>query len=207
MHAFASNGREDVRLASVKALGEPWSADALARLAGLSPGLSTRLGAALRHTGALLRAARVQRRLVLVLTDGAPFDVDTPDPADLAEDARHAVLGLKRAGRRGLRHGAGGAGHGGGRGDLRPPPAAWRCRAWTCPAGAAVADVRAADPGLTPARASLDQPSLAQPSLAQRCSVASFGMPSIGHSSVPTVGRVIASTISRVASGSAIHFL
>ena len=35
---------------------------------------------------------------------------------------------------------------------------------------------------------------------------ASFGMPSIGHSSVPTVGRVIASTISRVPSGSAIHF-
>ena len=34
-----------------------------------------------------------------------------------------------------------------------------------------------------------------------------FGMPSIGHSSVPAVGRVIASTISRVPSGSAIHFL
>ncbi len=41
----------------------------------------------------------------------------------------------------------------------------------------------------------------------QRWLVASLGMPSIGHSSVPTVGRVIASTISRVASGSAIHFL
>jgi nitric oxide reductase activation protein len=46
----------------------------------------------------VLQAARVHRRLALVLTDGAPFDIDTPDPADLAEDARHAVLGLKRAG-------------------------------------------------------------------------------------------------------------
>jgi len=39
-----------------------------------------------------------------------------------------------------------------------------------------------------------------------RC-VAAVGMPSIGHSSVPTLVRVMASTISRVASGSAIHFL
>ncbi len=42
----------------------------------------------------------------------------------------------------------------------------------------------------------------------QRCA-GSFllGMPGIGASSVPTVVRVIASTISRVASGSVIHFL
>ena len=96
--AFASNGREDVRLVTVKALGEAWSAETRARLAGLSSGLSTRLGAALRHTGTVLQAVRVHRRLALVLTDGAPFDIDTPDPADLAEDARHAVLTLKRAG-------------------------------------------------------------------------------------------------------------
>jgi hypothetical protein len=41
----------------------------------------------------------------------------------------------------------------------------------------------------------------------QRCATFFDGMPSIGHSSVPTVGRVIASTISRVPSGSVIHFL
>ena len=40
----------------------------------------------------------------------------------------------------------------------------------------------------------------------QRWVVDWFGMPSIGHSSVPTVGRVKDSTISRVASGSEIHF-
>jgi len=38
-----------------------------------------------------------------------------------------------------------------------------------------------------------------------RCLVLWFGMPSIGHSSTPTVVRVNDSTISRVPSGSAIH--
>lgn len=98
IYAFASNGREDVRLATVKALDEPWNVGAQGRLAGLAPGLSTRLGAALRHTGALLRDRPEHRRLVLAMTDGAPFDIDTPDPEDLAEDARHAVLTLKRTG-------------------------------------------------------------------------------------------------------------
>ena len=37
--------------------------------------------------------------------------------------------------------------------------------------------------------------------------VLGFGMPSMGHSSVPTVERVIASTISRVPSGSVTHLL
>ena len=40
---------------------------------------------------------------------------------------------------------------------------------------------------------------------AQRCSGSWFGMPSIGHSGVPTVERVIASTFLRVPSGSLIH--
>ncbi len=38
------------------------------------------------------------RRLVLVLTDGEPSDVDVPDPLDLVEDSRRAVLGLRSRG-------------------------------------------------------------------------------------------------------------
>jgi nitric oxide reductase NorD protein len=38
------------------------------------------------------------RRLVLVLTDGEPSDIDVPDPLDLVEDARRAVLGLRGRG-------------------------------------------------------------------------------------------------------------
>jgi nitric oxide reductase NorD protein len=38
------------------------------------------------------------RRLVLVLTDGEPSDIDVADPLDLVEDGRRAVLGLRARG-------------------------------------------------------------------------------------------------------------
>jgi nitric oxide reductase activation protein len=96
--AFASDGRECVRLSRIKGFAAPFDSAARARLAGLSPGLSTRLGAALRHAGAELAPVRSFRRLVLVLTDGEPSDIDVPDPLDLVEDARRAVLGLRGRG-------------------------------------------------------------------------------------------------------------
>jgi hypothetical protein len=96
--AFASDGRDQVRLTRIKDFAEPFAAVARARLAGLSPGLSTRLGAALRHAGVEIETQRSLRRLILVLTDGEPSDIDAPDPRDLVEDSRRAVLGLRARG-------------------------------------------------------------------------------------------------------------
>ena len=58
------------------------------------PGYSTRLGAALRHAGVDLRLQHTHRRLVLVISDGEPSDVDCADPHYLVEDARRAVQSL-----------------------------------------------------------------------------------------------------------------
>jgi Mg-chelatase subunit ChlD len=96
--AFASNGREDVEMTSVKTFEESYDRACIGRLAGLSPGLSTRLGAALRHAGETISHARSFRKLVIVLTDGEPSDIDVSDPLDLVEDARRAALGLKTRG-------------------------------------------------------------------------------------------------------------
>ncbi len=96
--AFSSCGRQDVRLTRIADFGEPFDRAALARLAGLAPGFSTRLGAALRHAGAELRPRVAERKLLIVLSDGAPSDIDVADPADLVEDARRAALGLKAQG-------------------------------------------------------------------------------------------------------------
>ncbi|GBD50517.1 nitric oxide reductase activation protein NorD [Methylopila sp. Yamaguchi] len=98
VRAFASCGRDEVRLKEVKNFDGRLDAAAMARLAGLEPGLSTRLGAALRHVGAELEDVRSHRKLVIALTDGEPSDIDVTDPLDLVEDARRAALSLRRRG-------------------------------------------------------------------------------------------------------------
>ena len=92
--AFCSNQRDDVRYQRVKDFGQPYDAAAVSSLVGLRPGYSTRLGAALRHAGADLRQQHTHRRLVLVISDGEPSDVDCADPRYLVEDARRAVQTL-----------------------------------------------------------------------------------------------------------------
>jgi nitric oxide reductase activation protein len=96
--AFASDGREDVKMTTVKSFDEPYDRASMARLAGLTSALSTRLGAALRHAGHLVGQITAGRKLVIVLTDGEPSDIDMPDPIDLIEDARRAAVGLHAAG-------------------------------------------------------------------------------------------------------------
>ncbi|MGX9425330.1 MULTISPECIES: nitric oxide reductase activation protein NorD [Bradyrhizobium] len=96
--AFASDGREDVRMTMIKSFEEPYDRSCIARLAGLRSGLSTRLGAALRHAGKVIAKANSGRKLLIVLTDGEPSDIDVSDPLDLVEDARRAARGLKNAG-------------------------------------------------------------------------------------------------------------
>lgn len=98
VHAFCSNGRSAVDVTTVKRFEAPFDRLALSRLAGLKPGLSTRMGAAMRHGGRLLQRRASHRRLLLVVTDGEPSDVDVADPRYLIEDARHAVQELAGAG-------------------------------------------------------------------------------------------------------------
>ncbi|MDB4972582.1 MAG: hypothetical protein JWN48_923, partial [Myxococcaceae bacterium] len=67
-----------------------------ARLDHLVPRLSTRMGAALRHATHWLSSTVAERRLLLLLTDGEPADVDAPDPNYLLHDARQAVFEGRR---------------------------------------------------------------------------------------------------------------
>lgn len=91
IQGFNSDGRQGVNHWRVKDFGEPWGEVTAARLAGLQSGLSTRLGTALRHATRTLTAQPATQRIVLVMSDGEPHDVDIHDPQYLVEDARHAV--------------------------------------------------------------------------------------------------------------------
>ncbi len=98
IRAFCSNRRSDVRYYRIKEFQEPYDTGTERRLAGLGGQYSTRIGAALRHAGAELAARSTYRRLLLVVTDGEPSDIDVVDRRYLAEDARRAVQDLARRG-------------------------------------------------------------------------------------------------------------
>lgn len=97
VHGFSSDMRHAVRYLRLLDFGDE-PAQAESRLQGIAPQHSTRLGAALRHAAALLAAQPAEQRLLLVLTDGAPSDIDVADARYLVEDARHAALAARRRG-------------------------------------------------------------------------------------------------------------
>jgi nitric oxide reductase NorD protein len=98
INAFSSAGREDVRITPIKHFDAPLDNAVGTALSGVQSGYSTRLGAALRHVGAELARVPRHRRVVLLITDGEPSDIDCPDPVYLVRDARHAVQSLAAMG-------------------------------------------------------------------------------------------------------------
>jgi hypothetical protein len=95
---FHSNTRHDVRYMHLKGFGEHWGTDVKSRLAAMQAAYSTRMGAAMRHAAHTLAAQQAGMRLLLVLTDGRPSDVDVHDEQLLTMDARQAVKELKTQG-------------------------------------------------------------------------------------------------------------
>jgi len=95
---FHSDTRHQVRYQHIKGFSEGWNDDVKARLAAMEAGWSTRMGAALRHAGHYLGARQADKKLLLILTDGRPSDVDVSDERALNEDARQAVRELGRKG-------------------------------------------------------------------------------------------------------------
>ena len=100
VHGFSSNGRHEVHYVCIKDFDEPFGPDQRALLKRQEGGLSTRMGAALRHATSALACERADRKLIVMLTDGEPSDIDCCNDDYLAEDARHAVgaaaaLGVK----------------------------------------------------------------------------------------------------------------
>ncbi len=96
--AFCSNRREDVHYYRIKDFGAPYNAMSQSALAGLRGGFSTRIGAAMRHASEDLKRQQTHRKLLLVITDGEPFDIDVPDRRYLVEDARHVIHDLAHDG-------------------------------------------------------------------------------------------------------------
>jgi hypothetical protein len=95
---FSSNTRFDVRYQHIKGFSEDWNDEVKGRLAAMQAGYSTRMGAAMRHAGHYLGKRKADKKLMLILTDGQPADIDVLDERALIEDARQAVNELDRDG-------------------------------------------------------------------------------------------------------------
>ena len=91
LHGFASDGRHDVQYYRFKDFNQNFDDDAKSRLAGMKGGLSTRMGTALRHAGQHLMKQPERRKLILLVTDGEPADIDERDPQHLRHDTKKAV--------------------------------------------------------------------------------------------------------------------
>jgi hypothetical protein len=95
---FHSNTRHEVRYQHIKGFSEHWNDEVKARVAAMEAGYSTRMGAALRHAGHYLSARKADKRILLLLTDGEPADIDVTDPEHLRADTKKAVEELDTQG-------------------------------------------------------------------------------------------------------------
>ena len=90
--AFSGHGPQAVAVQTVKRFDEPYSGDVARRIAALAPDQYTRAGAAIRHASATLLQQSASHRLLLLLSDGKPNDMDQYDGRYGIEDTHQAVV-------------------------------------------------------------------------------------------------------------------
>ena len=98
MLGFSSRRRDPVRVHQIKTFEEAHSAVIRGRIAAIKPGYYTRLGAGVRHATQLLSKEGNGRRLLLILSDGKPNDLDQYEGRYGIEDTRQAVIEAKQQG-------------------------------------------------------------------------------------------------------------
>ncbi|MFN6962015.1 MAG: nitric oxide reductase activation protein NorD, partial [Rhodocyclaceae bacterium] len=97
-YGFSSLKRSQVRFHEIKPFDRPLDAAARGRIAALKPGYYTRIGAALRRATQLLEKQPANRRLLILLSDGKPHDIDLYEGRYGIEDTRKALIEAREAG-------------------------------------------------------------------------------------------------------------
>ncbi|MGB8544352.1 MAG: VWA domain-containing protein, partial [Azonexus sp.] len=98
IYGFSSLRRQNIRFHLLKDFNGRYDAAARARILAIKPGFYTRMGAALRQSAAILHEQPASRRLLLIITDGKPNDLDLYDSRYGIEDTRMAVHEARRLG-------------------------------------------------------------------------------------------------------------
>jgi nitric oxide reductase NorD protein len=90
--AFSGEGPGGVTVRQIKDFAEPYASPIAQRIAALEPERYTRAGAAIRHASSLLMRQKARHRLLLLLSDGKPNDMDEYEGRYGVEDMRQAVI-------------------------------------------------------------------------------------------------------------------
>lgn len=98
VQAFSGEGPQAVVVRNLKDFGQPYDNGVALRIAGLEPEYYTRAGAAIRHASSLLMREAAEHRLLLLLSDGKPNDLDDYEGRYGVEDMRRAVTEAKLQG-------------------------------------------------------------------------------------------------------------
>ena len=98
INGFTSEGRRNVKFYVLKDFDEQYSDEVMRRIGGITYQNNTRLGAAIRHATAKLERQEARTRLLIVLSDGRPYDHDYGDARYAREDTREALLQAKTRG-------------------------------------------------------------------------------------------------------------
>jgi nitric oxide reductase NorD protein len=97
IYGFSGSGREDSQFYVVKEIGERYDDRVKGRIGGIYARQKTRMGPALRHATRRLAAADSHVKLMILLTDGKPYDSDTyQDNAYAQEDTKMALREARR---------------------------------------------------------------------------------------------------------------
>ena len=100
LHGFSSRNRSHIRFYNIKAFNQPYDNNVRGHINAARPGYYTRMGAAIRHASTLLEKEATSQKLLLIVTDGKPNDLDKYEGRYGIEDTRMAVLEAEKKGLR-----------------------------------------------------------------------------------------------------------
>ncbi len=98
IYGFSSVKNTQLRYHILKNFTEPYNDFTRGRIMATRPGFYTRMGAAIRQSTEILNLQQAKQRLLMVVSDGKPNDIDQYEGRYGIEDTRHAVLEAKRQG-------------------------------------------------------------------------------------------------------------
>jgi nitric oxide reductase NorD protein len=98
IYGFSGKTRKGCRFFRIKGFAESYGDRVRNRIGGLIPYSYTRMGPAIRHATSILAREHSRTRLLFILSDGKPNDVDTYEGRYGIEDTRMAIKEAERAG-------------------------------------------------------------------------------------------------------------